>query len=214
MEENNNEQKPVEQEVIKENNSSTNSTKTTNKVVEFIKAKKKIIGIIILAIIVIIVAVDLIFVTPKEVVKKFMGDFGKGNIENALDYVDVAGAYVFSELDEDSYDDFWSDYRDFRDSDDYDDLMDEYEENMDTDYFDDFKDQMEEYDISIKVDKISKVKKEASHLYRVTAKIEVAYEDYEMSGNMYFYVMKNGAKSHIVGMDSEDSSIGSMFSGF
>ncbi len=210
--EENNENKAVEAEVIKEN---TSSTKQTNKAVEFIKSKKKIIGILILAIIVIIVAIDLIFVSPKEVVKKFMGAFGKGDLEKAMDQMDYAGAYVLADLDEEDYDDFWSEYKDFRDSDDYDDMMDEVEESMkDNEYIDEFKDQMEEYDISVKVDKISKVKKEASHLYRVTAKIEIAYEDYEMSGNMYFYVMKNGTKSYVVGMDSEDSSIGSMFSGF
>lgn len=208
--EENNEKKPVEAEVIKEN---TSSTKSTNKVVEFIKAKKKIIGIIILAIIVIIVAVDLIFVSPKEAVKKFIGAFNDGKIDKAMDYMDIAGAQVFSELDEDSYDDFWSEYRDLRDSDDYDDIVEEAEDYInDNEYIEEFEDTMNDYDISIKVEKINKVRKEASHLYRVTAKLKISYEDYDMGGNVYFYVMKNGAKSYVVGLDSEDSSMDSLFS--
>lgn len=209
--EENKEEKVVEAEVIKENDNS-NKKIDVNKIVEFIKAKKKIILIAIIAIIVIIIAIDLIFLSPKEVVQKFVKSLDSKNSEKAFGYISLAGSEVFSDLDDDEYDDFWSEYKDFKDSDDYQDLIDEMDEYMEDIDFDELDDMLDDYDISIKIEKINKVKKVSSHLYKVSVKLEISADDEEESGTVYFYVMKEGTKSYLVGMDS--NSVSSLFSIF
>lgn len=216
-----NENKAVEAENIKENNSNQNedvikegagSSKKIdiNKIFEFLKAKKKIILGIIIAIVVVIVVLNLIFVSPKEAVNKFVKSLNSKNVEKAYNYINPYGFYVFDSLDEDEYDDFWSEYKDFKDSDEYQDIVDEYNDIMEDMDFDEINDYLDDYDFSIKVNKINKVKKVSSHLYRVSAKIEISADDEEESGTVYFYVMKEGTKSYIVGIDSNNYNLSSL----
>lgn len=198
----------VNSEKAETNQAENANTKQTNKIVETIKAKKRIIGVALIAIILIIVIINIVTVSPKEAVKKCVSAIGKGDMDKALDYVDIAGASVFSDLDEDDYDDFWSEYKDFKDSDEYDDLMDEYKDGSDE--MDDLKDEFEDYDISLKVEKIKSQKKVSKNLYKVVAKVEISYEDNDFSPTLDFYVMKKGSKSYVVGLDS--SSLSSLFS--
>lgn len=210
----NEEKKPEILEAEKVNDekveNANSSAKQTNKIVETIKAKKRIIGVALIAIIFVIVIINIATVSPKEAVKKCVNAIGKGNIEKAFDYVDVAGVSVFSDLDEDDYDDFWSEYKDFKDTDEYDDLMEEYKDGMDSDEISDFKDELEDYDVSLKVEKIKSQKKVSKNLYKVVAKVEISYEDNDFSPTLDFYVMKKGSKSYVVGLDS--SSLSSLFS--
>lgn len=209
--EENKDQKAVEAEVIKENTSSTNNS---NKVVEFIKAKKMIIGVLIIAIILIIVIVNLIVVSPKEAVKKFVKAFNDADLEKMVDSMDIAGFYVFSGLDEDEYDDFWSEYKDFKDSSDYEDLMDNMNDTLDDkDAIEDAEDELKDLDYSMKIDKIKDVKKISSHLYRVKVKLELSYDDEKDTQTVNCYVMKDGAKSYVLDFENSSGSslLNSMF---
>ncbi len=206
--EENKDQKAVEAEVIKENTSST------NKVVEFIKAKKLIIGVIIIAIILIIVIVNLIVVSPKEAVKKFVKAFDNADLEKMVDSMDVAGFYVLSGLDEDEYDDFWSEYKDFKDTSDYEDLMDNMNDTLDDkDALEEAEDQLKDLDYSMKIDKIKEVKKISSHLYRVKIKLKLTYDDEEDTQTVNCYVMKDGTKSYVIDFKNSSGSslLNSMF---
>lgn len=206
--EENKDQKAVEAEVIKEEKSSASKS---NKVVEFIKAKKILIGVIIIAIILVIVIVDLVFVSPKEAVKKFVKAFDDADYKAMIDSMDVAGTSVLGELDEDDYDDFWSEYKDFKDSSDYDDLMDDVDEVLDDkDTLEEAEENLKDLDFSMKIDKIEDVKKEASHLYIVEARITMASGDDEYTSTVDFYVIKDGAKSYVI--DLVNSSGSSLFS--
>lgn len=210
MEENkeNKDQKTVEAEVIKEENSSAGKA---NKVVEFIKAKKILIGIVLIAIILIIVIVNLIFVSPKEAVKKFVKAFDDADYKAMIDSMDVAGTSVLSKLDEDDYDDFWSEYKDFKDTSDYDDLMDNVDEVLDDkDALEEAEENLKDLEFSMEIDKIEDVKKEASHLYIVEARITMASGDEEYTSTVDFYVMKDGTKSYVI--DLVNSSGSSLFS--
>ncbi len=166
-----------------------------NKIVEFIKVNTKKIILGIIAIIAIIVAIDLIFVSPKEIVNKFVNSINSANSEKAFKCISIAGMYVFINLDEDEYEDFWEEYKDFKDSDEYEDIIDEFNDERE-----DLFDELDDYDISIEINKIKRVKKISSHLYRISVKADLSFEDEEDSGTIYFYVMKEGTKSYIVGM--------------
>lgn len=200
--EENKDQKAVEAEVIKEGNSSTNQT---NKVVEFIKAKKMIIGIALIAIILIIVIANLIIVSPKEAVKNFVKAFSSADVNEMFDTMNLAGVYVFGTLDEDDYDDFWSEYKDFIDSSDYEDYMDEMNDTLDDeDAIDEINGILEDLDVTMEVDEFKKVKKEASHLYLVELKLRVESNDMEVTMPVECYVMKEGTKSYVLDIYNDD----------
>lgn len=126
-----------------------------------------------------------------------------------MNCVEPYGTQVLSDLDEEDYEDFWTEYKEYLKSDEYEEFKEEYEdEKEDTldemqESFDDMKEELKDDDIkySMKVKEIKSVKKEGKNLFKVKAKIEVEYDDEEDSSTMTFYVMKKGTKCYIVGGD-------------
>lgn len=173
-----------------------------NVIVETIKAKKKLISIVVVAVIALLIILDLLIVSPKETVQKFVKALNKPDVKKAFSYMDYAGVYVLEDLDEDDYDDFWEEYQEFKEDDDYEEMMEYMEEYMDEDFYDDMNEEIEDY--TIKVTKITKVKKVAKNLYEVKAKLKMIDEDGEdKKPTAKFYVMKKGLKSYIVAMPDE-----------
>ena len=127
----------------------------------------------------------------------------KSNVKKMLKTVDVYGAYVFGNLDEDDYDDFWDEYKDFLKSDDYDDYKDKWEDNEEKtietleDTFDEYKSE----DSSIKVKEFKSVKKVSKNLYKVRVRLEIKEDDEKSKENATIYVMKKGTKCYIIGGD-------------
>lgn len=157
-----------------------------NVIVETIKAKKKLISIVVVAVIALLIILDLLIVSPKETVQKFVKALNKPDVKKAFSYMDYAGVYVLEDLDED----------------DYEEMMEYMEEYMDEDFYDDMNEEIEDY--TIKVTKITKVKKVAKNLYEVKAKLKMIDEDGEdKKPTAKFYVMKKGLKSYIVAMPDE-----------
>lgn len=190
-----------EPEVIEEGPVNETKSATSSAVVDFIKAKKKIIAIVIVAIIAVIVIFNMISVSPKDAVQGFVKQLNSGHTKKAFDYIDWAGFVTLSELDEDDYEDFWEKYKDIKDTDEYEEYMDSMEEYMDEDFYEDMDEEIKDSDASIKIKKITKVKKVAKNLYSVKAKIQTKDEDGEINSEiMEFYVMKKGMKSYIVSM--------------
>jgi hypothetical protein len=205
------EQKTVETTV--EYTAETTTVNAGNKVIDFLKAKKKLIAIVAIVIIVIAIIVDIATTSPKEAVKKFISNLNSGKSEKAFKYIDYAGSYVFSDLDDDEYDDFWENYKEFLDDDDYDDYMDNIKEYMDDDFYEDMDDEIKDSETSIKLKKIESVKKVGKNLYCVKAKIKIKDDDDTKTKTVKFYVMKKGTKSYIVGsnLTSSLTSLTSLF---
>lgn len=203
MEENeNNEVKNVEVEsnstVTDSNESTTNNN--NNNVVETLKSKKNLVIGIIIAIIVVLFVYNIFFNTKgkaKDVVKRYYSAFNKGKVKKMVKTVDPAGAYVFSKLDEDEYEDFWDEYKEFVDSDEYSDYMDNYKENQD-EGMEEMEDYLDDLDYSIKVKKIKEVKKVSSHLYKVKLQLETKEDDDKSQETVTHYVMKKGLKCYLV----------------
>ena len=126
----------------------------------------------------------------------------KGDVKKMIKSTDPYGTYVFGKLDKDEYEDFWNEYKDFikEKDDDYDEVKENYEDSLDKDEIKDAKDSLEDLmdDTSIKVKKISSVKKVGKNLYKVKAKIEVKYDDDKKTESQDFYVMKKGLNCYIV----------------
>lgn len=173
--------------------------------------KALIIGIVV----VVIVAIVLFNIfgntkgKAKGVVKDFVKAMNSLNAKKMMSCVDPYGAQVFSELDEEDYEDFWDEYKDYLKSDDYEDFKEEYEEEKDDqlddlqDMFDEQKEEIKDDDIdySVKLKEFKSVKKVGKNLYKVKAKISMQYDDDKDSKTMEFYVMKKGLSCYIVGGD-------------
>ncbi len=169
--------------------------------------KNKIV--LIVAIVIAVVAVCLIFnmfLNPKagakRAVKQYISAFNSANVKKMLKLTDPYASYVLGTLDEDEYDDFWDEYKDFiKDEDDtYDRLKDAYEDSLDSDEIDEAKESLEDLmeDKSIKVKEIKSVKKESKNLYKVKAKLTLKDDDDKDSATANFYVMKKGMSYYIV----------------
>lgn len=193
---------PVNEAEVKEE-TKTKGKFESGKVVNFIKSHIKLIAIIAIIIIVAIVVLNIIIVSPKEVVKKFVSSLNDIDAEKAFSYFDWAGAAVFYELDEDDLEDFWEEYKDFQDSDDYEEYMEDIEEYLASDDYDDINDELENYDISIDVKEIKDVEKVGKHLYSIKVKLEIEEDGDEEVETVTFYVMKSGLKSYLVSLPDE-----------
>ncbi|MBR1540566.1 MAG: hypothetical protein IJ629_05340 [Clostridia bacterium] len=184
------------------------ATETTsgNGVGATIKSKKNLIIAIVAILVVICVIFNVFFNTKgkaKSVIKKYCTALGKGKYQKALKQIDPVGMYVFQDLDEDSYEDFWEEYKEFKKSDDYEESMDEWKEMLDA-----CKDAEEDFDkddaAKIKVKKITKFKKVGKKLYQVKAKIQSKVDGDTDTETMTFYVMKDGLGCKLVGGDAVD----------
>jgi ElaB/YqjD/DUF883 family membrane-anchored ribosome-binding protein len=206
----------VEESTVTSTTDSTEETKTATVenngnakkfdgkvIVEKIKVNKKPILIALIVIIVLLVIYNCFFnpkTKVKNVVKEYYSALNKGNAKKLLKQVDPAGAYVFSDLDEDDYDDFWDEYKKFCDDDDYDDFIEDYNDNLE-DEIDSLSDTLENLmdDYSVKVKSIKSVKKVSSHLYKIKVKIETKDEDGDKNVNtVTHYVMVKGLNAYIL----------------
>ena len=193
----------VNVETVEENNPINDSSKN-------VKNKKKFLIVFIIVIIAILVIFNVIFnnskAKAKSAVKDYIKAIGKGDIKKVMKLTDPYGLYVFNNLDEDDYEDFWKEYKEFtkEKDEDYEDVKDEWEDYQDKDEIKDLEDSIEDLldDYTIKVKKIVSVRKEGKNLYRVKAKIE-AKEKGEKgdTSNQVFYVMKKSFKCYVVGSD-------------
>lgn len=201
MEENQNQNQNQDVNETVDTSSNVSGTEP-NVIVETIKAKKKIIAGVLVAIVAILIILDLLITSPKEAVKGFVKALNKPDFKKAFGYMDYLGTAAFSELDKDEYDDFWDKYKDYKEDDDYEDILEEAEDYFDQDYFEEMNEEVEDY--TIKVKKITKVKKVGSHLYEVKAKLKIVDDEGEdKNPTAKFYVMKKGMKSYIVGIPDE-----------
>ena len=89
-------------------------------------------------------------------------------------------------------------YKDVED-DDVNEIKDMMEENID-EQEDEMKEQKKEKKASLKVKKITDVKKVGKHLYKVKAEIESKSDGEKDTNTQDFYVMKKGLKSYIVSL--------------
>ena len=176
-----------------------------NNVIKFLKEKKKLLVIIVIAIIIICVLYNMFFNVKSKVsnvVKQYVSAVSKLDAKKIVKLTEPYGTYVLAKLDEDDYEDFWDEYKDFvkEKDDDYDDVKDEYEDSLDKDALEDAKEDLEDLmdDRTIKVKKIKSVKKVCKNLYKVKAKIKATDGDDEATNDMEFYVMKKGLKYYIV----------------
>ena len=206
MEENENQTTNVEN-VENTVNSEVNNTETTNanNIVETLKSKKNLIVGVVICLVVILCVYNVFFNTKgkaKNVVIDYYKALNKGKAKKMLKTVDMAGVYVFSELDDDEYEDFWAEYKEYVDSDEYKEAKEEYDEALDEN-IEDLEDLLSDSETTIKVKKVKEVKKVASHLYKVKVQLESKDEDGDKSQKtVTHYVMKKGLKCYIVDVKS------------
>lgn len=175
------------------------------------KGLKNIKNLIILIVIIIIAIIVLISVfgnskqKAKNVIKQYVKAMNKSDVKKMIKLSDPYGEYVFSNLDEDEYDDFWDEYKDFvkEKDDDYEDVKEEYEESLEKDNIEDAKETYEDFmeDTTIKLKKFSSVEEVSKNLYKVKARIESKTDDKKDTNSFKFYVMKKGSKCYIVGSE-------------
>lgn len=201
MEENENVEE-VKETVVEE----TTETTSEKGVGNILKAKKNLIIAIVAVLVCLCVVFNVFFNTKgkaKSAISKYCVALGKGQYRKALKRVDPVGYYVFQDLDKDSYEDFWEEYKDFKKSDDYEEQMDDWKEMVDA-----AKDAEEDFDkddkVSIKVKKITKFKKLGKKLYEVKAKVQSKVDGDKDTETMIFYVMKDGLGCKLVGGDAVD----------
>ena len=172
-----------------------------NNVKNLLKEKKNLIIAIVVAIVAIIVVYNVFFNTNgkiKSVINTYGKAIGNGKYEKALKQIDAAGMYTFQGLDEDEYEDFWSEYKDYKKSDEWEEKEENWKELLDEakDAEDDF-DKEDAYKFNVK--KITKCKKIGKNLYEVKAKVETVIDDEEDTDTEMFYVMKDGLSYKLVG---------------
>jgi len=188
------ENEKVEETVVEE---------TTTSVGGALKDKKKLIIIIVAALVAIFVVYNVFFNfkgKAKSTINTFCESMGKGKYVKAYKQLDAAGVYTFRKLDKDDYEDFWSEYKEFKKSDDWEDAEEEWKEKLE-----DIKEEEKDFDkedaVKVKVKKITKFKKLGKNFYEVKAKIETKDDDDTNTDTMTFYVMKDGLGCKIVGGD-------------
>ena len=194
----------VNDTVAEETSNTTNVS--GSDIVSKIKEKKNLIIGIVIALVVVCILFNVFFNTKgkvKNVVKDYYAAVNKGKFKKAFKYVDIAGARVFSGLDKDEYEDFWDEYKEFKKSDDWDEYKEDMDELMDEaieEYEEEYKEAKDDGDkSSVKVQKITEVKKVGKHLYRVEGKLTVKDEDGEKDETKFtHYVMKKGTKCYLV----------------
>ena len=200
MEENENgKNTEVESKVnVSEVNTSNSTTEASkgNKIVETLKSKRNLIIGIIVAVIVVVLICTAFIGSPKKAVKNFCSAMNSKMFDN----IDMAGMYVFAQLDEDDYDDFWDEYKEFTDSDEWEDLKDEIDEEKD-DAFEKLDDALDDADVKVKIKKFKKVKKLGENLWEVKAQFETKVDGDKETNTSSYYVMKKGGKYKIVGGD-------------
>lgn len=174
------------------------ATEILGKVVEFVKNHKKPLLGLLVVILVVWLAGSLLFGGKQRVVKKFVSALNSGNAKKAINCIDFAGSTVFYQLDDDEYDDFWDEYKDYTDSDEWEELKEEIDEELD-DTIEDLEDSLDDSDAKIKIKKFKGTKKLGKNLWEVKAQIQTTDEDGDKSTNTTkFYVMKKGLKYYIV----------------
>lgn len=188
---------------MEENNNNVNNVEnstenTTNKVVETLKAKKNLIIGVIVVLLVVFLGSNIFLDSPKKSVKKFYSAMNSGKSKKMLKEVDWAGVYTFAQLDEDEYEDFWDEYKEYTDSDEWEEVKEELDDNLD-DLYEELDDSMEDSEAKYKVKKITKVEKVGKNLYKVKAKIEMKEDDDKETETITHYVMKDGLNYYIVG---------------
>lgn len=188
-----------------ENVETSNVTSEETKKGGFLKNKKMLIIVAIVAVIAIIILFNVFGNTKgkaKNVVKQYVKAMDNCDAKKMIKLVDPYGAYVFGKLDEDDYEDFWDEYKEFvkEKDDDYDDVKESYKESLEKDNIKDAKEALEDIfdDAKIKIKKISSVKKVGKNLYKVKAKIEMKSDDDKETESQDFYVMKKGTSCYIV----------------
>ncbi|MBR2290073.1 MAG: hypothetical protein IJ867_05695 [Clostridia bacterium] len=198
MEENENKNENVEVTETVEANETT--VEATAEKVGGIKSKKGLIIGIVVALIAICIIFNVFFNTKgkaKSTIKNYLNNYGKGKYVKAMKQIDPAGRYVFRQLDEDEYEDFWTEYKEFKKSDEWDDVKEEWEERIE-----DMKDEEEDFDkddkTTFKIKKITKFKKVGKNLYQVKAKIKAKQDGEEDEDTLTFYVMKKGLGTKLV----------------
>lgn len=172
-----------------------------------IKSKKGLIIAIVAILVVICIVFNVFFNTKgkaKSAIKDYCVALGKGKYQKALKQIDPVGMYVFQDLDEEEYEDFWKEYKEYKKSDEWEDAEEEWK-----DLLEEAKDAEEDFDkddaAKIKIKKITKFKKVGNKLYQVKAKVETKIDGDKDTDTMTFYVMKDGLGCKLVGGDAVTS---------
>lgn len=176
--------------------------------------KNAIVGLVAVVVVVLVVVLgaSLFLPSPKKVIKKYCKYMNDGDFDKVIDLMDFEGVAVFSKLDEEDYEDFDDELKDFKDSDDYEEFEDELEDGKDemVDILESSFEYYDEFEMELKEVKSSKKVKGTKSLYKVKAKVKVKaeYDGEEESdtSTMTFYMRKKGLNYYIVG--SEGSSLG------
>lgn len=209
MDENENKVENVESNETVDSTVNTNEVATENSeakegekksFVEVLKSKKKLIIGVIIAIIAILIVMDILIRSPKEAVKKYISLTKSAHTKRAAKLYDDAGSHVFYSLDDDEYEDFWDEYKEYVKSDEWEDRKEELKETRDKEYYEDQDDEIKDSDIKVKIKKVWGTKKLGKNLYSVKAKVETKDDDDKETNTVKYYVMKKGLKSYVVGV--------------
>lgn len=176
--------------------------------------KNAIIGLvaIVVVVLVVILGINLFMPSPKKVLKNYCKYISDEEFDKVVELMDFEGLTVLAGLDEDEYEDFNDELKDFKDSDEYEDFEDSLDDTKDAtiemlEYSFEY---IDEFEVKLKEVKSSEKVKGTKNLYKVKAKVEVTaeYEGEEMdeTSTMTFYMMKKGFKYYIVG--TEGGSLG------
>lgn len=169
--------------------------------------KNVIIGLVAVAVIVLVAVLlfKLVGPSPAKTVKKYCKLMSKGEVAKAFKLVDTESMYVLSDLDEDDYEDYAKELKDFKKDDDeyeeYEDGIEDFEEQIEDmeDGYEDF----EEFEIEVK--DVKSTKKIGKNIWKVKAKVKMVVEteddEFDETDTVEFYVVKKGLSYYVAGGD-------------
>ena len=160
------------------------------KVLTWVKANYKIVIAVVVALLVVCVAFNFLNGKnrAKNAVKSYVAAINKADEKKIMKKIDVKGAYAWEKCNQ-KVKKFKDEYSDVEKSD-----VEDYEEKLEK-TLETFCDELKKLDkYSMKVVEIKDVEKEASGLYKVTAKVKIKVEDdddeHESTDKYTFYVYK------------------------
>lgn len=179
--------------------------------------KNAIIGLVavVAIILVVVLLVKLVGPSPAKTVKKYCKLMNKGEVAKAFELVDLESMYVLMGMDEDEYEDYAEELKDFKDDEDeyeeYEEGVEDFEETIE-ELEDEFSD-LDEYKLEVK--EIKDTKKEGKNIWKVKAKVkfvmESEYDEIDKTETVEFYVVKKGLKYYIAAGDGFMGSMGGMY---